>query len=148
FFSVLGVDPIVGRTFQAGEDQPGGPKVTVLTYGLWQRKFGGATEVVGRQLTINGDSYTIIGVLPQSFQFALRPADLWLPYQPTPNQLSRRYMHGTNLIARLKPGVTATQAQSELNLIASRIEQQYKESHAGTVASLVPLQEEVIGTVR
>jgi len=148
FFSVLGVDAIVGRTFQADEDKPGGPKVTILTYALWQRKFGGDTGVVGRQLTINGDSYTIIGVLPQSFQFALRPADLWLPYQPTPNQLSRRYMHGTNLIGRLKPGVTATQAQSELSLIASRIEQQYKESHAGTVASLVPLQEEVIGTVR
>jgi putative ABC transport system permease protein len=148
FFSVLGVDPIVGRTFQAEEDKPGGPKVTVLTYGFWQRKFGGDNTAVGRQLTINGDSYTVIGVLPQSFQFALRPSDLFLPYQPTANQLSRRYLHGTNLIGRLKPGVSATQAQSEISVIASRIEQQYKESHAGTIASVVPLHEEVIGTVR
>ncbi|HEY5404244.1 MAG TPA: ABC transporter permease [Pyrinomonadaceae bacterium] len=148
FFSVLGVDPIVGRTFQDGEDKPGGPKVTVLTYGLWQRKFGGDPNAVGKQLTINGESYTVIGVLPQTFQFALRPADLWLPYQPTPNQLSRRFMHGTNLIGRLKPGVSANQAQSELSVIASRIEQQFKDSHAGTVATLVPLQEEVVGNVR
>jgi len=148
FFSVLGVDPIVGRTFQDGEDKPGGPKVTVLTYGLWQRKFGGDPNAVGKQLTINGESYTVIGVLPQTFQFALRPADLWLPYQPTPNQLSRRFMHGTNLIGRLKPGVSTNQAQSELSVIASRIEQQFKDSHAGTVATLVPLQEEVVGNVR
>jgi predicted permease len=148
FFNVLGVDPIVGRTFQPDEDKPGGPKVTILTYGLWQRRFGGDASIVGRAITINGESYTVIGVLPASFQFALRPADLWLPYQPTPNQLSRRFMHGTNLIGRLKSGVTADQAQSELSVIAGRIEQQFKESHAGTVATLVPLQEEVVGTVR
>ena len=148
FLNVLGVDPIVGRTFQPDEDKPGGPKVTILTYGLWQRRFGGDASIVGRAITINGESYTVIGVLPASFQFALRPADLWLPYQPTPNQLSRRFMHGTNLIGRLKSGVTADQAQSELSVIAGRIEQQFKESHAGTVATLVPLQEEVVGTVR
>jgi len=148
FFSVLGVDPLVGRTFQNGEDKPGGPKVTVLTYGFWQRKFGGDPGVVGRALTINGESYTVIGVLPASFQFALRPSDLWLPYQPTPNQLSRRFLHGTNLIGRLKSDVSAAQAQSELSVIASRIEQQYKDSHAGTQATLLPLQEEVVGSVR
>ena len=148
FFSVLGVDPILGRTFQAGEDKPGGAKVTVLTYGLWQRRFGGDPAVIGRALTINGESYTIVGVLPASFQFAPRPADLWIPYQPTEAQLTRRFMHGTNLIARLKPGVEAPQAQSELSIIGSRIEQQHNESHAGTTVRLVPLQEEVVGTVR
>jgi predicted permease len=148
FFSVLGVDAAIGRTFQSGDDKPDGPKVTILTYGLWQRKFGGDAGVVGKQLTINGDSFTVIGVLPQNFQFALRPADLWLPYQPSQNTLSRRQLHGTNLIGRLKSGVTPAQAQSELNLIAGRIEQQYKDSHAGTQARLVPLQEEIIGTVR
>ena len=98
--------PIRGRTFQTGEDKQGGPRVVVLTYGLWQRRFGGNEEIVGQQLDLAGDSYTVIGVLPQSFQFAMRPADLLLPYQPTQNQLTRRYMHGTNLIARLKPGVS------------------------------------------
>ena len=148
FFSVLGVDALVGRTFQQGEDVPGTPKVTVLTYGFWQRKFGGDRGAIGQTLTINGEPHTIVGVLPASFQFALRAADVWLPYQPTQNQLTRRYMHGTNAIGRLKPGVTPEQAQAELNIIASRIEQQHNDSHAGTTARIVPLQEEVVGTVR
>ena len=148
FFSVLGVDPILGRTFQAGEDQQGGPKVTVLTYGLWQRRFGGDPGVIGRALTINGENYTVIGVLPQSFQFALRNNDLWLPYQPTQNQLTRRYTHGTNLIGRLKPGVGPTQAVADLNVIANRIEQQHHDSHAGITARIVPLQEEIVGSVK
>ncbi|HKY43755.1 MAG TPA: ABC transporter permease, partial [Pyrinomonadaceae bacterium] len=148
FFQVLGVDPLLGRTFQAGEDQQGGPRVTVLTYGLWQRKFGGNPGIIGQALTINGESFTVIGVLPASFQFALRNNELWLPYQPTQNQLTRRYMHGTNLIGRLKPGVDATQAASDLNVIAKRIEQQHYDSHAGITARVVPLQEEIVGTVR
>ncbi|HKS10235.1 MAG TPA: ABC transporter permease, partial [Pyrinomonadaceae bacterium] len=148
FFNVLGVDPILGRTFQQGEDQQGGPRVVVLSYGLWQRRFGGDTGIVGKGLTINGDSYQIIGVLPASFQFALRNGDLWLPYQPTQNQLTRRFMHGTNLIGRLKPGVDEAQAQSELSVIASRIEQEHNQSHAGTTVRILPLQEEIIGTVR
>jgi len=148
FFSVLGVDAIRGRTFQAGEDNQGGPNVAVLTYGLWQRRFGGSEGIVGQQINLAGVSYTVIGVLPQSFQFAMRPADLWLPYQPTQNQLTRRFMHGTNLIARLKPGVTEAQARADLSLIASRIAEQYKESHAGTALKLIPLQEQVVGQVK
>ena len=148
FFPLLGVQPLKGRTFQDGEDKPGGPKVVVLGYGLWQRRFGGDERIVGQQLNLSGNSFTIIGVLPQSFQFALRPADLWLPYQPTEGQLTRRFMHGTNLIARLKPSVSAAQAQAELSVIASRIEQQNKESHAGTGLKLIPLQEQVVGQVK
>jgi len=148
FFSVLGVDAIRGRTFQTDEDKQGGARVVVLTYGLWQRRFGGNEQILGQQLDLAGNSYTIIGVLPQSFQFAMRPADLFTPYQPTQNQLTRRYMHGTNLIARLKPGVTAAQAQAELSLVTSRIEQQYKDSHAGVTLKLIPLQEQVVGQVK
>jgi putative ABC transport system permease protein len=148
FFSVLGVDPLLGRTFQNGEDNQGGPKLTVLTYGLWQRRFGADPGIVGRALTINGESYTVIGVLPATFQFALRPADLFLPYQPTQNQLTRRFMHGTNLIGRLKSDKSADEAQSELSLIAGRIEQQFNDSHAGVKVRVVPLQEEIVGNVR
>ena len=148
FFSVLGVDPIIGRTFQAGEDQPNGPKVTVLDYGLWQRKFGGDPNIIGRALTINGQSYTVIGVLPQTFQFALRANDLWIPYQPTQNQLTRRSLHATNLMGRLKPGIEAAQAQSELSVIASTIEKEYNDSHARTTMRILPLQEEIVGNVR
>jgi putative ABC transport system permease protein len=148
FFKVLGVDPILGRTFEAGEDLPGGRRVTVLTYGLWQRRFGGDPNVIGRGVTINGEGYEIIGVLPASFQFALRNNDLFLPYQPTENQRTRRFMHGTNLIGRLKPGLSASDAQSDLKLIGSRIEQEHNQSHAGTSPYVVPLQEEIVGNVR
>ena len=148
FFSLLGVEPVIGRTFQPGDDKPGAPRVTVLTYGIWQRSFSGDKGIIGRSLTLNGASYAIVGVLPASFQFALRPADLWLPYQPTEAQLTRRYMHGTNLIGRLKSGVSPDQAQKELGVIASRIEHDYNESHAGTGLMLVPLQEQVVGQVK
>ncbi len=148
FFSLLGVEPFLGRTFQPGEDKQGAPRVTVLTYGLWQRRFGGDPNIVGQALTINGESYTVVGVLPASFQFALRNADLWQPYQPTQAQLTRRFMHGTNLIGRLKPDVSPAQAQSELSVISKRIEQEHNQSHAGTSVKLVPLQEQFVGQVR
>ncbi len=148
FFSVLGVEPILGRTFQPGEDKPGAPRVVVLTYGMWQRRFGGDSGVLGKSLKINGDDYTVIGVLPASFQFAMRASDMWRPYQPTDSQRTRRFMHGTNLIGRLKPGVTPEQAQSELAVITKRIEQENMASHANTGLRLVPLQENVVGQVK
>jgi putative ABC transport system permease protein len=148
FFAVLGVEPLLGRTFRAGEDQPGAERVTVLTYGLWQRMFGGAAEILGQTLTISNNQYTVVGVLPPSFQFALRPADLWLPYQPTQNQLTRRFMHGTNLIGRLRPGQSLEQAQTETGAITQRIAEAHKESHAGTRLLLTPLQAQVTGTVK
>src|SRR3954454_17718496 len=148
FFCVLGVEPLLGRTFQAGEDKPGGPKVTVLTYGLWQRRFGADPAIVGKSLNINGQGFTVIGVLPSTFQFAFRPNDLWLPYQPSEAQLSRRFLHGTNLIARLKQGVTQKQAQAELGFIAARIEKVHHESHANTAMKVVPLQEQAVGQVK
>lgn len=148
FFSVLGVEAIVGRTFHLGEDKPAAPKVVVLSHGMWQRKFGGDPAIVNQALTINGESYTVIGVLPPSFQFAPRPADVWAPYQPSEMQLTRRFMHGTNVIGRLKPGVDIKQAEAELSVIAQRIEQEHNQSHAGTGIKLVPLQEEVVGDVK
>ncbi len=148
FFSVLGVQPIKGRLFQTGEDQQNGPKVAVLSYPLWQSHFGGNENIVGQQLDLAGQTYTVIGVLPQNFQFAMRAADLFLPYQPTQNQLTRRGMHGTNLIARLKPGVSASQAQTQLSVITTRITDQFKESHTGTTLRLIPLQEQVVGQVK
>ncbi len=148
FFSLLGVDPIIGRTFLPHEDKPGSQRVAVLTYGMWQRRFGGDPAILNQSLTINGESYTVIGVLPASFEFALRQADLWLPYQPNEAQLTRRFLHGTNLIGRLKSNVSVQQAQSELDVIAKRIEQEHNQSHAGTTLRLVPLQEQLVGDVR
>ena len=148
FFSLLGVDPVIGRTFPEGEDKQGSQLVTVLTYGMWQSKLEGDTGIIGQPLTINGQSYTVIGVLPANFQFALRNADLFVPYQPNEAILTRRFMHGTNLIGRLKPGVTIEQANNELSIIASRIEKEHNQSHAGTGLRTVPLQEEFVGKVK
>jgi predicted permease len=148
FFSVLGVEPLLGRTFREGEDKPGAERVTVLTYGMWRQVFGGDPGVIGQTLTVSNNQYTVVGVLPPSFQFALRQADLWLPYQPTPNQLSRRFMHGTNLIGRLRPGVSLEQAHAETSAITQRIAEEHKESHADTRLLLTPLQEQVTGSVK
>src|SRR5262245_46155151 len=106
FFKALGVEPIVGRAFQPGDDRPGAAKVVLLSYGLWERRFGGDSAIVGQSLTLNGSPYMVIGVLPPNFQFAPRGgAEMWTPYTPSEAQLSRRYMHGTNVIGRLKPDV-------------------------------------------
>jgi putative ABC transport system permease protein len=148
FFSMLGVEPVLGRVFQPGEDKPGAGRVAVLTYGFWRRRFGGDAGIVGQSLTIGGASYTVVGVLPASFQFALRPADLWLPYQPTEAQRTARFMHGTNLIGRLKSGVSVEQAQAEMSAIAGRIERDHNQSHAGTGFRIVPLREQLVGDVK
>ncbi len=148
FFSMLGVEPIIGRTFLPGEDKPGAERVAVLTYGLWRRMFGADEGIIGQALTINGASYTVVGVLPASFQFAPRRADLWLPYQPSEAQLTRRFMHGTNLIGRLKSGASVEQAQAEMSAMASRIERDHHQSHAGTGIRIVPLREEIVGEVK
>src|SRR5215475_14296480 len=148
FFSMLGVEPVMGRLFRPGEDKPGAERVAVLTYGSWRRRFGADAGIIGQSLTINGVGYTVVGVLPASFQFALRPADLWLPYQPTEMQLTARFMHGTNLIARLKSGVSVEQAQAEMSAIAGRIERDHNQSHAGTGIKIVPLREQLVGEVK
>ena len=148
FFQVLGVQPVIGRSFMPHEDKPGSQRVAMLTYGMWQRRFGGDPNILGQSLTLNGDDYTVIGVLPPSFQFAFRAGDLWRIYQPNQQQQERRSLHGTNLIGRLKPGVTAEQAQRELSVIASRIEHDHNTSHAGTGLKFVPLQEQVVGQVK
>jgi putative ABC transport system permease protein len=148
FFSMMGVEPVIGRAFRPGEDKPGAERVTVLTYGLWRRMFGGDAGIIGQALIIDGASYTVVGVLPANFQFALMPADLWLPYQPTEAQLTRRFLHGTNLIGRLKSGVSIEQAQAEMSAIASRIERDHNQSHAGTGVRIVPLREQLVGDVK
>src|SRR5215813_9186109 len=148
FFSMMGVEPVIGRAFRPGEDKPGAERVTVLTYGFWRRMFGGDAGIIGQALTIDGASYTVVGVLPANFQFALVPADLWLPYQPTEAQLTRRFLHGTNLIGRLKSGVSVEQAQAEMSAIASRIERDHNQSHAGTGVRIVPLREQLVGAVK
>ncbi len=149
FFSVLGVELLLGRAFLEDEDQPGAERVVTLGYGFWQRRFGGDRKIIGQSLNLNGEAYTVIGVLPPGFQFAPRgAAELWIPLRPNEAQRSRRYMHWVNVVARLKPGVSQTQAQAEMQTIAQRIAQEHTDSHAGTAITLVQLNEQIVGQIR
>ncbi|MGE0104155.1 MAG: ABC transporter permease [Blastocatellales bacterium] len=148
FFRLLGVNAELGRTFKSGDDNPGAERVAILTHSFWMRKFAGDADVIGRSIELSGIKFTIVGVLPESFSFALRPADIWIAYQPSGNQMSRRGMHGTNVIARLRKGVTIDRAYAEMNTIAQRIAVEHKESHAGTGIILMPLADEILGPVK
>ncbi len=149
FFDVLGVKPLHGRTFREGEEVVNSERLVVLSYGIWQRLFGGDASVVKQSINLNGDSYTVVGVLPQNFQFAPRgDAELWITLRPGQNQLTRRYMHWARIIGRLKPGVSFEQAQAEMKTIGQRIEEQHNESHAGTTIKIISLQEQIVGPVK
>jgi predicted permease len=124
YFDVLGVSPILGRAFQAGEDQPGHNRVMLLRADLWKRSFGADPRVLGRTVKVNGDAYTVIGVMPDTFrQLWMFPEQLWIPLTFTPAQLSPagRARRSLSVFGRLKPGVTEAQARSELQTIAKRI---------------------------
>ena len=150
-FSLLGVTPAEGRTFSAEEDKPGAPKVVMLSYGLWQRRFGGDPTVVSKPLTLDGASYTVVGVLPASFKFVSYPKepDVWIPVAADPEQykLYVRSLAYLGVIGRLKPGVTAEAAGAEMSTIAGRLAQSYPDSHKWD-AKVVPLQKQVVGEIR
>jgi putative ABC transport system permease protein len=149
FFDVLGVKALHGRTFLAQEDVASGERVVVLSYGVWQRLFNGDVGIINQSINLNGDPYTVVGILPRNFQFARRgDVELWTPMRPGPNQLSRRFMHWVNVIGRLKPGVSFEQAQAEMKAIGQRIEEQHHDSHANTTITLIPLQEQIVGSVK
>src|SRR5215207_2005165 len=126
-FSVLGTNAVLGRTFVEEDGREGQPRVVVISYGLWQRRFGGDPNIVGRQIILNELPTTILGVLPASFGWhiqkgtqATKPADLWLPFQIT-NDSRRRRGRFASAVARLKPGVPMDQAQREMNTIGTRL---------------------------
>jgi putative ABC transport system permease protein len=158
-FSVLRVQPMLGRTFSPEEEKQGAAPVVVLSYGLWQRRFGGDSGVVGQTVTLDGDSYTVIGVMPPDFSFpqnsgipAFFPStertDLWTPRVLTLEEEQNRSSHHIAVIARLKPGVNLSQAQAELSTIAKRLEEQYPEQSRDFGAKVLPLHEQVVGKSR
>jgi putative ABC transport system permease protein len=149
FFDVLGVKPLHGRTFREGEDVANSERVVILSYGVWQRLFSGDAGIVNQSINLSGNPYTVVGILPQTFQFARRgDAEIWITMRPGQNQLTRRFMHWVNVIGRLKPGVSLEQAQAEMKTIGQRIEEQHNESHANTTIKLIPLQEQIVGSVK
>jgi putative ABC transport system permease protein len=147
FFSLLGVKPLLGRTFAAGEDQPGKDQVAVLSYGLWKSHFAGDPHIVGQTLSLDSKKYTIIGVAPAAFRYPSR-TQLWIPLDMDSKTLGSRGSHWASAIGRLKPGVTIQKAQADLTLIASRLEQQYPDSNYKVGATVVSLHEDLAGKSR
>ena len=146
FFSVLGIEPILGRAFLAPEDRPNVERVVVLGAGLWQRRFGADPGVIGKKLTLDGNLYTVVGVMPAGFNFPDQ-AELWKPLRIGPTTVGRGSAM-LRLIARLKPGVTLEQADADMNTVAGRLEKAYPEANTGRGVALVPLHEQVVGEVR
>lgn len=147
-FPMLGIEPQIGRVFSAADDQPGAQPVVMLSYGLWQRRFGGDASIVGKPLTLNGESYTVVGVMPARFQFPTRDDQAWVPIAFTPEQTANRNRHYLQVIAKLKPGVTLQQAQTEMSAIATRLQQQYPESNADLGSVVISLHEHLVGDIK
>ena len=148
FFSLLGVNAAMGRTFTADEDKPGANKVVVLSHGLWQTRYGGDPKIVGRDIELNSEKYTVVGVMPADFQFEFPDIRLWTPIAFTPEQIANRGNHYLEVVARLKPNVTVAQANADMQAIMSRIAAAYPDDAAGTSANVVPLHEQLAGDVR
>ena len=147
-FPLLGVEPQLGRVFTATEDQPGSERVVLLSYGLWQRRFGGDTGIVGKTLTLNGAGYTVVGVMPARFKFPTADDEAWVPIAFTQEEATNRGRHYLQVVGRLKPGVTLAQAQAEMSTIATRLQQQYPESNTDVGAVITPLHEHLVGDIR
>ena len=149
FFSVLGVTPMLGRNFHAGEDRPGAPHVALLSYASWQRRFGGDPHVVGRAITLSGDSYTIIGVLPREFHFApLGEAEFWAALNDPTGCEKRRGCHNLFGVGRLQDGATIATASASLKTVARQLEKQYPDSNRGYGATAISLSESIVGEIR
>jgi putative ABC transport system permease protein len=125
YFSTFGVQPIAGRVFTRDEDQPGHAQVVVISERLWRSHFHGDSAFVGQQIQLNGLPYNVIGVMPKSFDPLLENSDLWVPAAYTAQQVADHDNHYLNVIGRLKPGITLTAAQSEMKLIAQRLQEQF-----------------------
>ena len=148
FFDVLGVAPQLGRTMRAGEDQAGNHRVVVLSDALWRRNFAADGQIIGKTIALNGENFTVIGVMPPDVRYPSRLTELWTPFVPTPDQLQNRGSHFLNVIGRLKPGATVEQAQQQMTIIARRIEQQYPNEQTGRGVLVLQLQETMVRNVR
>jgi putative ABC transport system permease protein len=143
---VLGVAPIHGRGFAAGEDRQGAARTMILSHAAWQRQFGGHSSVVGTAVTIDGGPVTIVGVMPRGFEIFGLPADAFMPYQLPPQVAFR----GRSLIGigRLKPGITRDQAQAEMEGVFAQVRSEQPDFNTGWTINLVPLREQLVGDVR
>ncbi len=150
FFQVLKISPAQGRLFANDEEQFGKHRVVLLSHALWQRRFAGERDIVGRQIRLAGESYTVAGVMPRGLPFFdnLPEVELWTPIAFAPDDnMATRNNHFINLVGRLKPGVTREQAQADVSAIARRMEEQ-EPGNKGLGALVVPMQEQITGDSR
>ncbi len=148
-FDVLSVQPLFGRTFTKAETRPGGPRVAILGHGLWQRRFGSDPRLVGRSVMLEGEPYTIVGVMPDGFAFP-EVSQLWTPLALGPRDLSpnQRGAHYIRAVGRLKPGVTREQAESDLDAIERRIAKQYPDKVGEYSVRVQSFLDSLVGSVR
>jgi putative ABC transport system permease protein len=149
FFNVLGVPAALGRVYTTAEDVPNGPTVAVLSHRLWQRQFGGRADALGQRMSLDGRPFTVIGVMPDGFGMEGSKADLWTPMglDPAVDYRTRTGRYLTS-VARLEPGVSALRAQSEMTAIARRLESAHPSFNTGWGVTVVPMEEQAVGSVR
>jgi putative ABC transport system permease protein len=147
FFSLLGVAPLLGRTFQRGEDQAGQDHVMLLSHGFWERHFGGSKQAVGTSLELDNEKYIVVGVLPAWFRFRYEP-DVWIPLDMSPQKIGGSGMHEYRAMGRMKRGVSVAEARTEMQAIAQRLAKQYPESNSHVGAVVIPLKDELTGGQR
>ena len=153
-FSVLGTNPILGRTFVEEDARNGQPRVIVISHSLWLRRYGGDRNIIGRQITLNEQPGTIVGVMPPNFGWHIRrgtqaskPADIWLPWQ-MPSNIRERRGRFASAVARLKAGISMDQAKREMDTIGVRLAQQYPDFNTNWGVNVVPLRTQVTGEIR
>jgi putative ABC transport system permease protein len=147
-FSVLGVSPVQGRDFTSNDDESGAARVVMLSYGFWQRQFGGGRQALGASLEINGDRCQVVGVMPASFSFPAKETELWVPLALTARGRANRGGFFLSVIGRWKPGITKEQARAEMTAVGSRLEHLYPNDNRGYGIWVVPLLDQVVGNLK
>ncbi len=149
-FDTLGVQPVLGRAFRTEEDRPGAPRVAIISYDLWQRRFGGSPGTIRRQIRLDSEQFKIVGVMPRTFAYPYRTVKAWVPLERhmDPEELQSRSDHMLTVIGRLRPGVTVEQARAEIDGIARRYKQQHPEELAGRGGNVVALYDYSVKGVR
>jgi predicted permease len=145
YFDVMGVAPLLGRVYTAANEIEGHDSLVVLSYGLWQRRFGGAPDAIGRTFSLNGRPHEVIGVMPAELRWPEK-TELWKPLAPDQDDRQARFSFWLPVVGRLKPGVTVEQAQSEMSGISTRLQQTYPNMR-GFGAYVVPLKQQLVGSV-
>ena len=149
FFSTLGVKPQLGRDFHAGEDEASGPRVAILMHSFWKSWFGGDPEVVGRSIQLDSNSVTIVGVLPQEFEFAPRGnVQIWVPLHISGDMATRRSLRWMRALGRLARGATLAHAEAEMSVINTRLAAAYPQQNGATSVIVAPLRDRIVGKVR